>query len=112
MSAFCVYGMTMTHALQLAEKQVSETGLSKEQWREAVHAAANKIFVAHAPVQVSPMFDAPQFARDWMDIACRTSQIYAPTVMVRQAKTDNRGNSVIDRRTGLPLLRWAPYRPS
>ena len=79
MSAFCVYGMTITHAMKLAEKRL-ERGhdcKTKEEWKEKVGEVAETILVSHAPVQVSPTFGiqvsrficlALSFGRD----ACRT----------------------------------------
>lgn len=61
MSAFCVYGMTITHAKKLAEKRL-ERGhdcKTKEEWKEKVGSIAEVILTSHAPVQVSPTFDAP-----------------------------------------------------
>lgn len=112
MSAFCVYGMTITHAMKHAEKRL-ERGhdcKTKEEWKEKVGEVAETILVSHAPVQVSPTFDAPQFAREWIEVAQRTSKIYAPKVMVRKQKIDKHGNPIVSKTTGLPTLGWAPYQ--
>lgn len=112
MSAFCVYGMTITHAKKLAEKKLEREPNTKtqEEWRDKVSAAAETILTSHAPVQVSPTFDAPQFCREWIEVAQRTSKIYAPKVMVRQQKIDKHGNPVVSKTTGLPTMGWAPYK--
>ncbi|USE78942.1 hypothetical protein NDR89_20105 [Cupriavidus gilardii] len=109
MSAFCVYGMSFTLALKRAEKKVSSVGLSMEDWRKQVHDAAEQILLSAKPTQVSPTFDAPQFAQDWIEVAERTSRVHAPRVMVRAPKVDKHGNVVKDKRTGLPALGWKPY---
>ncbi|CAG9177619.1 hypothetical protein [Cupriavidus pampae] len=115
MSAFCVFGMTITHAAKLAEKRLEKNGAdvgckTKEEWRDKVRSAAEVILTNHAPVQVSPTFDAPQFARDWIEVARTTSKIYAPIVMVRTTKVDKHGNTVISKATGQPALGWSPYK--
>lgn len=115
MSAFCVFGMTLSHAQKLAAKRLEKSGAdvsckTKEEWRNKVQAAAEAILTSHAPTQVSPTFDAPQFARDWIEVAKQTSKIYAPVVMVRSQKIDKHGNTVISKATGQPALGWSPYK--
>lgn len=51
----------------------------------------------------------PQFAKDWIEVARKTSRIYAPKVMVRKPKKDKHGNPVVSKATGLPALGWEPY---
>lgn len=109
MSAFCVYGMSFTLAVKRAETKVSAVGVSMEQWRAKVNEMAEQILLQAKPTQVSPTFDAPQFAQDWISVAERTSRIHAPRIMVRGPKLDKKGNPVKDKRTGLPALHWIPY---
>jgi len=109
MSAFCVFGMTFELAMKRAEKKVSEVGRSMDQWRTEVRKQAEQILIEASPTQVSPPFDAPQFAKDWIAVAQQTSRIHAPKVMVRKPKKDKHGNPIISKSTGLPALGWEPY---
>lgn len=109
MSAFCVYGMTLEVATKRAEKKLRDSSLSMEAWKKKVHELAEQILIEAKPTQVSPPFDAPQFAKEWIEVARKTSRIYAPKVMVRKPKKDKQGNPVISKATGLPALGWEPY---
>jgi hypothetical protein len=109
MSAFCVFGMTLAIAKKRAEKKLSDTSIPMDQWNERVLAEAEKILAHANPTQVSPPFDAPQFARDWIEVAKRTSRISGAKVMARKPKKDKHGNPVISKATGLPALGWEPY---
>jgi len=109
MSAFCVFGMTFDAAIKRAEKKVRDDNLPMEQWKKKVHELAEQILIEAKPTQVSPPFDAPQFAKEWIEVARKTSRIHAPKVMVRKPKKDKRGNPVISKTTGLPALGWEPY---
>jgi len=53
MSAFCVYGMTITHTKKLAEKRLERVPecKTKEEWKEKVRAIAEVILTNHLPVQ-------------------------------------------------------------
>lgn len=109
MSAFCVYGMTLPVATKRAEKKLEGEKIAIEEWNAKVREMAETILVQAAPTQVSPTFDAPQFAKDWIEVARKTSRIYAPKVMVRKPKKDKHGNPVVSKATGLPALGWEPY---
>ncbi|WP_434715477.1 hypothetical protein [Paraburkholderia sp. A3RO-2L] len=79
MGGFCVYGKSMEVARTRAAKKVSEfepgsrRPLTEAEWRERVDEEAAGIFTRMKPVRVSPEFDAPQFARDFIDLAARTA---------------------------------------
>lgn len=109
MSAFCVYGMTLPVALKRAEAKLRDSSISVEEWSAKVREVAEAILTQGAPTQVSPTFDAPQFAKDWIEVARRTSRISGAKVMVRKPKVDKHGNGIVSKSTGLPALGWAPY---
>lgn len=58
---------------------------------------------------MSPAFDAPQFCRDWIDLAARTTKATRLQVMVRDTKIDKKGNPVLSKRTQMPVMAWRPY---
>lgn len=110
MSAFCVFGMTLDAAIKRAEKKLAGEKLTMDVWKQKVREAAEQILISAKPIQVSPPFDAPQFAEEWIAIARKTSRIYGACVMVRKPKHDKKGNPVIGKASGLPLMAWQPYR--
>src|SRR5690606_29705094 len=59
--------------------------------------------------QVSSTFSAPQFCRDWIQLANKTTRANRLKIMALTVKKDNNGRPVISKRTKLPLLEWTPY---
>lgn len=83
MSTFAVFGMTRDYARQAALKNTStvmfEPGsnvlgsggrreMKESEWLEAVDAQADRLFKSKRLVQLSGMFDAPQFAADFIKL--------------------------------------------
>lgn len=83
MSSFCVFGMTALVARAMAEDEIGwYTGsginrreLTREERAVLVDARAAELFEKRKTRQISPAFDAPQFAREWLDIAHRSTAI-------------------------------------
>lgn len=114
MSAFCVYGVSLAHCVKVAEKKVRsydkelKRDLTQEEWKERVYTLALEMFEHSArPRQISPAFDAPQFANDWIEVAKRTAKIHSQKLMRRGEKKDKKGNPVV--RKGSPVIGWIPY---
>ena len=78
MGAFCIYGISYSDCLAVAERKVSATEfVGKDEWRNLSLAewAAKRDKVAKELFEngtrltrVSPEFDAPQFCKDWLAI--------------------------------------------
>lgn len=81
MSTFAVFGMTRDYARQAALKNTPtvmfESGLNvlggggrrvltESEWLEAVAARTDRVFKSGRAVQLSRLFDAPQFAEDFI----------------------------------------------
>ncbi|MFD1555999.1 hypothetical protein ACFSHT_10240 [Paraburkholderia silviterrae] len=115
MGGFCVYGQSMEVARKRAEKKVSEFDpgtrrpLTPVEWKERVDAEAVGIFAQMKPVRVSGEFDAPQFARDFIDVALETAQCANMAVMRIEKKRDAKGNNVLSKTSGLPLMTWVRH---
>lgn len=86
MSTFAVFGMTEHYAREEARRNtptvVLKVQLSESQWLEAVERRAEKTMSGARVVQLSPMFDAPQFARQYIELLrkadrCRDLKIRA-----------------------------------
>ncbi|MRT27611.1 hypothetical protein [Herbaspirillum sp. CAH-3] len=114
MSAFCVFGVSRTDCLRIAEKKVKryddekKRNLTMEEWRAQVDALAQDLFnTTTRHRQVSPAFDAPQFAREWAALALRTDQVKGADVRVRNMVMDGEGKPV--KRNGKILMTWQHF---
>ena len=119
MSAFCVFGMTEPVAKKIAERQFETMlrKLSKTQLAE-LDDAAEKAWIAEKTadiltsgksIQVSPPFDAPQFAAEWIELARRTAKATRCRIMVRGEKLDKNGARIISKATKRPVMAWLNY---
>lgn len=72
MSTFAVFGMTEHFAREEAKKKtpttVGKTELTPSQWLAAVESRAEKTMASSRIVQLSSMFDAPQFAEHFIEL--------------------------------------------
>lgn len=113
MSAFCVFGMTELLAKELAKKSPPPPSQRKEMSPEDIenwrHQRAETLLKQAKARQVSNTFSAPQFCRDWIKLANKTTRATRLKIMARTVKKDNKGNPVISKRTKLPLMEWTPY---
>lgn len=80
MSGFCVFGVTMEDCIARARKKTRtrckelKRELTLEEWAAKADKLAREMFEAcHGAKQISPAFDAPQFAADWIAVAKKQS---------------------------------------
>lgn len=86
--AFAVFGMSRELAKRRAASDVDKGNKPKtmDEYIAAVAEKAEHIFTTSVQsAQISPAFDAPQFARDWIAVA--GDQIRNPTVKQREQYT-------------------------
>ncbi|MDR6394650.1 hypothetical protein [Herbaspirillum seropedicae] len=115
MSAFCVFGVSRSDCMRIAEKKIKryddekKRNLTMEEWRAAVDALAQDLFATTTRHrQVSPAFDAPQFARDWVAVAVRSDQVKGADIRVRDVVLDGEGKPV--KRNGKILMTWQHFK--
>ncbi len=119
MSAFCVFGMTEPAARKIATT-ASETmycnlppprreAFTKEDMAAWIAKRTEEVLEGSRRMQISPAFDAPQFANEWIDLAKRTARAKRCSIMVRGVKVDVHGNPVISKTKKTPLITWVPY---
>lgn len=115
MSAFCVFGVSRSDSMRIAEKKIKryddekKRNLTMEEWRAAVDALARDLFATTTRHrQVSPAFDAPQFARDWVAVAVRSDQVKGADIRVRDVVLDGEGKPV--KRNGKILMTWQHFK--
>jgi hypothetical protein len=100
----------MAEEKTLTFDKVLNRELTEEEYSQRVATLAQELFEGAArPKQISPAFDAPQFANDWIAVGTRSGFIRAPKVMRRGERIDKHGLPVINRKTGEKVITWIPY---
>ncbi|MHA6195566.1 hypothetical protein ACX3YG_14470 [Pseudomonas wadenswilerensis] len=123
MSTFAVFGMTADVALAEARKTTKTTRpnpkpnappleLSVGDWNLAVQERADKIMRSDKVRQLSQMFDAPQYAEQFIALmrkqcVCRDLKIRAKAIL-----TDAKGKPIINAKTKAPKVGWIDYAQS
>lgn len=107
MSAFCVFGVSKSICKKTAERKIAVTEkITIEQWAKKRDEMAEALFDGDARrVQISPKFDAPQFAEDWINSA--RHEVRDCVIMVRGEKVDKHGGPII--KGGVPVMTWVEY---
>lgn len=115
MSAFCVFGVTRSQCKKMAEEKVEsydrdlQRHLTKEELAVRVEEVAQELFESSARTkQISPAFDAPQFAKDWIAVGLKTKTIRSPKIMTRGKKIDKKGAPKMNKK-GEEVIGWIPY---
>ncbi|SOE48060.1 hypothetical protein ODI_R1209 [Orrella dioscoreae] len=114
-----MFGMTLPAATKMAETRFDKAWdrmprserneFTKEDQAAWVKAEAEKIMAEGGVRQVSPPFDAPAFANDWIELAKRTAGARRCRVMCRGDKRDKDGNVIFSKTTLRPVQGWVPY---
>lgn len=120
MSTFAVFGMTRDVALAEAKKRVktSKPGkaggpsiqLTPAQWGEAVAKYVEKLMSGEKVKQLSNMFDAPQYAQQFIDLAKRSGDCRDLHIRARCALVGANGKPVINPKTKMPKIGWSNYQ--
>lgn len=114
MSTFAVFGMTRATAINDARKTTSTTkpggeSMTPMEWEQACEKQADKIMRGAKIKQLSNLFDAPQFAKQWIELqrkagGCRDLHIRYKSVM-----RDAMGIPLTNKKTGAPKVGWSAY---
>ena len=120
MTTFAVFGMSENWAREEAKEHTptfkNENGkridLTISQWEAEVELEVDKIMAGEKCVRLSPMFDAPQYAQQFMEMArksitCRDLKIRTKAVLV-----DTKNKPIINPKTGAPKVGFADWHPS
>lgn len=113
MSTFAVFGMTRSHARGIAKKKtrtITEGGhlLSEIEWMQRVAGETEAIMRGKSIRQLSPKFDAPQFADQFIAMAMREQSRDLQVRAYRQAK-DAAGKPIYVGKSRKLKMEWAPY---
>lgn len=122
MSTFAVFGMTADVALAEARKITKTTKpsgkvgcppleLTLAEWEQAVADCAAAIMAGEKVKQLSQMFDAPQYAQQFMELARKTGKCRDLRIRAKCVITDAKGKPVINQKTKMPKIGWTEYQP-
>lgn len=120
MSTFAVFGMTADVALAEARKITKTTRpsgkagappleLTLGEWEQAVADRAAAIMAGEKVKQLSQMFDAPQYAQQFMELARKTGRCRDLCIRAKCVITDAKGKPVINQKTKIPKVGWVSY---
>lgn len=122
MSTFAVFGMTADVALAEARKITKNVRpslvlgsppleMSLGEWNLAVEQQVAKIMKGTAIRQLSPLFDAPQYAERFAELARKAGRCRDLRIRAKCALTDAEGNPIINKKTKAPRIGWVDYQP-
>ncbi len=119
MSTFAVFGMSENWAREEAKEHTptfkNESGkridLTVSEWEAEVESQIKKIMTGKKCVRLSPMFDAPQYAKQFMEMArasivCRDLRIRTKAVLV-----DAKNKPILNAKTGAPKVGFSDWSP-
>ncbi|HCP54560.1 MAG: hypothetical protein CMK72_01200 [Pseudomonadaceae bacterium] len=114
MSTFAVFGMTRAIALNDAKKTTSTIrqgggAMTPSEWEEACEKRADKIMRGAKVKQLSNLFDAPQFARQWIELQRKAGNCRDLHIRYKGVMCDALGNPIINKKTKAPKVGWSTY---
>lgn len=117
MSTFAVFGMTRELALVEARKKVKttrktpqgEVAIGMSEWLRLCEKRADDIMAGAKTLQLSPLFDAPQYAEQFIEIARKSCKCRDMHIKFKGVLKDAIGRPVINKKTGAPKVGWAAY---
>ncbi|MFJ1338740.1 hypothetical protein ACIKP7_11475 [Pseudomonas caricapapayae] len=72
---------------------------------------AAKIMAGEKVKQLSQMFDVPQYAQQFMELARKTGQYRDLRIKAKCVITDAKGKPLITAKTKMPKVGWTDYSP-
>lgn len=120
MSTFAVFGMTRDLALDDARKTVKtsrrtplgEQPIPMTEWLALCEKTADQVMAGTKTKQLGPLFDAPQFAEQFIQVARKTLKCRDLHIKAKVTLTDEKGNPIIDKKTKAPKVGWRNYNPA
>lgn len=122
MSTFAVFGMTRAVALAEAKKRTKGTRKNLKapggveqiplaEWLALVEKKADQIMGGGTARQLSPLFDAPQYAEQFIELARKTIQCRDMRIRSKSVLTDAQGKPIINPKTKAQKVGFADWKP-
>lgn len=120
MSTFAVFGMTRDMALSDARNSIKtsrrtpagEQPIPMTEWLQLCEKAADQVMAGSKTKQLVPLFDTPQFAEQFIQVARKTLKCRDLHIKAKVTLTDEKGDPIIDKKTKAPKVGWRKYDPS
>lgn len=114
MSTFCVFGIKKSSCIEKARKLIP-TAIKKVSLTVSEHSYFAGLLSEHLflddeikTAQISPAFDSPKFAQDWMDLATKSGEARRLKIMAKVDKKDKGGEFIIKK--GARIKTWEEYK--
>ena len=122
MSTFAVLGMTRDVALAEAKKRTKGTRknltapggvepIPLTEWLELVEKKTEQIMGGGTVRQLSPLFDAPQYAEQFIELARKTIQCRDLRIRAKRVMTDIEGRPIINPKTKAQRVGFCEWQP-
>ncbi|VVP61656.1 hypothetical protein PS870_06399 [Pseudomonas fluorescens] len=122
MSTFAVFGMTRPVAFAEAKKRIKGTRKNLQapggveqiplaEWLTLVDRKTEQIMGGGTVRQLSPLFDAPQYAEQFIELARKTLQCRDMRIRSKAVLTDAKGKPIINPKTKAPKVGFAEWPP-
>lgn len=120
MSIFAVFGMTRDMALNDARNNIKtsrrtplrEPPIPMTEWLQLCEKAADQVMAGSKTKQLGQLFDTPQFAEQFIQVARKTLACRDLHIKAKVMLTDDKGNPVINKKTKAPKFWWRKFDPS
>lgn len=122
MSTFAVFGMTRDVAIAEAKKTVKTTRpdpkrtghnieLTVDEWLYKVGGRADQIMGGARVKQLSPLFDAPQYAEQFIELARKGGKCRDMRIRAKRTLLDARGEPIINPKTKALKVGFTDWSP-
>jgi hypothetical protein len=122
MSTFAVFGMTRDVAMAEARRTVKTTRpdpkraghnieLTVDEWMHKVGLRADQIMGGARVKQLSPLFDAPQYAEQFIELARKSGKCRDIRIRTKAVLVDAQGKPIINPKTKSPKVGFAEWPP-
>lgn len=86
--------------------------MSLGEWNLAVQKCADKIMASEKVKQLSVLFDAPQYAEQFVALARKQCECRGLRIRAKCILKDGHGRTIINKKTKAPKVGWVDYSPA
>jgi len=79
------------------------------EWTEAVQRNADAIMAGEKVKQLSTLFDTPQHAQQFIELAKRAGPCRDLKIRCKAALIDEKGKKILSPKTRMPVIGWADW---
>lgn len=120
MSTFAVFGMSRAAALKDAYRNTPTTRgsgaaiveMTAAEWEDACQRKADKVMAGTKVKQLSTLFDAPQFARQFIELQRKAGGCRDLHIRYKSTLLDAQNRPLINKKTGAQKVGWTDLKAS